>query len=464
MARRAAAMSKGAGGKADMPTSAQLLAEMKLLHPLLIDLSLGRVERLLAKLGDPHKRLPPVVHVAGTNGKGSVTAYLKAMLEAAGARVHVYTSPHLVRFHERIQLAGADGKAQPIGEDTLIDVLTRTQAINGRDDITQFEITTAAAYLAFSEHPADVLLLEVGLGGRLDATNVIDRPTLDIITPISLDHSEKLGATLEMIAAEKAGILRQGVPVVVAQQDPDAEDVVRKAAAAAGAPLIIWGENFDAYEQRGRLVVQSEEELVDLPLPGLIGRHQIVNAGTAVAAALQLRQRLPSLRLDEWAIEEGLTTVHWPARMQRLDSGPLPSLLGPGCELWLDGGHNPAAARALAQTLADLEERASKPVHLIIGMMGLKDSACFLSAFRGLARHVVTVPIPGAHEAPHTPEVLAATAQGVGLEAEAAEGVEVALKRTDQYEPGPKRILICGSLYLAGHVLGLQEGVEPQAN
>jgi dihydrofolate synthase/folylpolyglutamate synthase len=378
--------------------------------------------------------------------------------------VHVYTSPHLVRFHERIQLAGADGKAHPIGEETLIDVLTRTQAINGRDDITQFEITTAAAYLAFAEQPADLLLLEVGLGGRLDATNVIEQPALDIITPISLDHSEKLGATLELIAAEKAGIMRRGVPVVVAQQDEDAEDVIRKAAAAAGAPLIIWGENFDAYEQRGRLVVQSEEELVDLPLPALIGRHQIVNAGTAVAAALQLRQRLPSLRIDEWAIEKGLTTVRWPARMQRLDSGPLPSLLGPGCELWLDGGHNPAAARALAQTLADLEERAPKPVHLIVGMMGLKDSACFLSAFRGLARHVVTVPIPGAHETPHTPEVLAETAQGAGLEAEAADGVEVALKRTDQYEPGPKRILICGSLYLAGHVLGLQEGVEPQAN
>lgn len=447
-----------------MPTSAQLLAEMKLLHPLLIDLSLGRVERLLAKLGNPHKRLPPVVHIAGTNGKGSVTAYLKAMLEAAGARVHVYTSPHLVRFHERIQLAGSDGKAHPIAEDTLIDVLTRTQAINGKDDITQFEITTAAAYLAFAEHPADVLLLEVGLGGRLDATNVVERPVLDVITPVSLDHSEKLGATLAMIAGEKAGIMRQGVPVVVSQQDPEAEDVIRKAAAATKTPLIIWGESFDAYEQRGRLVVQSDEELVDLPLPALIGRHQIVNAGTAVAAALQLRQRLPALRLDEWAIEEGLTSVRWPARMQRLDSGPLPSLLGPGCELWLDGGHNPAAARALAQTLADLEERAPKPVHLIVGMMGLKDSDSFLSAFRGLARHVVTVPIPGAHEAPHAPETLAETARGVGLEAEWVDGVESALKRTDQYEPGPKRILICGSLYLAGHVLGLQEGVEPQAN
>jgi dihydrofolate synthase/folylpolyglutamate synthase len=449
---------------ADMPTSAQLLAELKLLHPLLIDLSLGRVERLLAKLGDPHKRLPPVVHIAGTNGKGSVTAYLKAMLEASGARVHVYTSPHLVRFHERIELADASGKAHPIEEDTLVDVLTRTQGVNGADDITQFEITTAAAFLAFAEHPADVLLLEVGLGGRLDATNVIAKPALGVITPISLDHAEKLGAAIEKIAFEKAGILRPGVPAVISQQEPAAEDVIRSEAMRVGASLVVWGEHFDAYEQRGRLIVQAEDELLDLPLPALVGRHQIVNAGTAVAAALQLRAGLPQLRLDEWAIEQGLITARWPARMQRLDSGPLPSLLKPGSELWLDGGHNPAASIALAQTLADLDERSPKPVHLIVGMMGLKDSAGFLSAFRGIARHIVTVPIPGAHEAPHAPEVLAETARSVGLDAEWADDIESALKRTDLHETGPKRILICGSLYLAGHVLGLQEGVEPQSN
>lgn len=447
-----------------MPTSAKLLAEMKLLHPLLIDLSLGRVERLLDKLGNPHTKLPPVVHVAGTNGKGSVTAYLKAILEASGARVHVYTSPHLVRFHERIELAGASGKSLPIGEETLVDILTRTQATNGSDDVTQFEITTAAAFLAFAEQPADVLLLEVGLGGRLDATNVVDRPVLDVITPISLDHAEKLGATLAKIAFEKAGILRSGVPAIVSQQEPEAEDVIRSEALRVGAPLIVWGEHFDAYEQRGRLVVQSEELLLDLPLPSLIGRHQVVNAGTAVAAALRLGQSLPQLGLGERAIEQGLTSARWPARMQRLDAGPLPSLLRPGAELWLDGGHNPAAGRALAQTMADLEERSPKPLHLIVGMMGLKDAGGFLSAFRGLASHVVTVPIPGAHEAPHAPETLAETAREVGLKAESATDVAAALKRTDAYEPGPKRILICGSLYLAGHVLGLQEGVEPQAN
>jgi dihydrofolate synthase/folylpolyglutamate synthase len=447
-----------------MPTSAKLLADMKLLHPLLIDLSLGRVERLLAKLGNPHHKLPPCVHVAGTNGKGSVTAYLKAMLEAAGARVHVYTSPHLVRFHERIELAGIDGKSAPIGEETLVDVLTRTQATNGNDDVTQFEITTAAAFLAFSEHPADVLLLEVGLGGRLDATNVVERPVLDIITPVSMDHAEKLGATLAKITGEKAGILRKGVTAVISQQEPEAEDVIRAEALRVGAPLVVWGEHFDAYEQRGRLVVQSEDQLLDLPLPALMGRHQIVNGGTAVAAALGLREALPHLALTERAIETGLTSARWPARMQRLDAGPLPSLLRTGSELWLDGGHNPAAGGALAQTLADLEERSPKPLHLIVGMMGLKDSEGFLSAFRGLASHVVTVPIPGAHEAPHTPEALAEIARSVGLKADSADDVVAALKRTEAAGQSPKRILICGSLYLAGHVLGLQEGVEPQAN
>lgn len=447
-----------------MPTSAKLLAEMKLLHPLLIDLSLGRVERLLGKLGNPHLKLPPVVHIAGTNGKGSVTAYLKAMLEAAGARVHAYTSPHLVRFHERIELAGPGGKAAPIAEDTLVDVLMRTLETNARDDVTQFEITTAAAFLAFAEHPADVLLLEVGLGGRLDATNVIDKPALDVITPISLDHSEKLGATLGKIAAEKAGILRPGVPAVISQQEPEAEDVIRAEALKLGTPLIVWGEHFDAYEQRGRLVVQFEDQLLDLPLPSLVGRHQIVNSGTAVAAALRLGATLPHLGLTERAIEQGLTSARWPARMQRLDAGPLPSLLRPGTELWLDGGHNPAAGAALAQTMADLEERSPKPLYLIVGMMGLKDAAGFLAPFRGLTAYVVTVPIPGAHEAPHAPETLAETARSVGLVAENAGDVASALKRTDGLAQGPKRVLICGSLYLAGHVLGLQEGVEPQAN
>lgn len=443
-----------------MPTSDQLLADMRLLHPKLIDLSLGRVERLLAKLGNPHLDLPAVVHIAGTNGKGSVTAYLKAMLEAAGHRVHVYTSPHLVRFHERIEIAGDDGKARPIAEDALVDILSRTQAVNDGDDITQFEITTAAAFLAFAENPADVVLLEVGLGGRLDATNVITKPALTVITPISLDHADKLGATLERIAAEKAGILKPSVTCIVSQQEDAAMGVLERQASRLGSPLVVWGQDFDAYEQRGRLVVQREAQLLDLPLPALVGRHQIINAGTAVAAALELNVA----PVDERAIERGLVAARWPARMQRLDSGPLPSLLPSASELWLDGGHNPAAGQFLAQTLADLEERAPKPLHLVVGMMGLKDAAGFLSAFRGLAKHVVTVPIPGAHEAPFTPEALADVARSVSLDAEAAPSVEAALKRIEALAPGSKRILITGSLYLAGHVLARQEGVEPQSN
>ena len=443
-----------------MAVSDQLLAELKLLHPKLIDLSLGRIERLLTKLGNPHHRVPPVVHIAGTNGKGSVTAYLKAMLEAAGRRVHVYTSPHLVRFHERIQLAAPDGRARPIGEEALVDVLVRTRAANGGDDITQFEITTAAAFLAFAEYEADALLLEVGLGGRLDATNVINRPALSVITAISLDHADKLGSTLPKIAREKAGILKPGVTAVISRQEDPALEVIKREAARVDARLVVGGEDFDVYEQRGRLLVQRDGELLDLPLPALLGRHQIANAGTAVVAALEL----DGFGLDEEAIGRGLVTVRWPARMQRLDGGPLPSLLRTGSELWLDGGHNPAAGQALAQTMADLEDRSSKPLHLVVGMMGLKDAAGFLSPFRGLARHIVTVPIPGAQETPYPPDRLAEVAGYVGFDAEAATSIEAALRRTDQIEPGVKRVLICGSLYLAGHVLALQEGVEPQAN
>lgn len=447
-----------------MPKSDQLLADLQTLHPKLIDLSLGRVQRLLAKLGNPHERLPPVIHIAGTNGKGSVTAYLKAIFEAAGKRVHVYTSPHLVRFHERIELAGRDGKAHPIAEDVLVDVLSRTQAVNDGDDITQFEITTAAAFLAFSEHPADVILLEVGLGGRLDATNVIAKPALTIITSISLDHADKLGDTLEKIAREKAGIIKRGVKCIVAQQDDDVLDVLRSETGRAHAELIAWGERFDAYEQRGRLTVQLEDELLDLPLPALLGRHQIINAATSVVAALAAGTVEPSLSVTEDAIERGLLSVKWPARMQRIDTGPLSEMLKPGCELWLDGGHNPAAGRVIAQTLADLEERSPKPLFLIVGMMALKDAGGFLSPFRGLARHVITVPIPGAHEATHAPDVLADAARQAGLSAEAAGSVEDALRLANAAQPGPKRILICGSLYLAGHILSLQEGVAPQEN
>ncbi|HXE88532.1 MAG TPA: folylpolyglutamate synthase/dihydrofolate synthase family protein [Hyphomicrobiaceae bacterium] len=443
-----------------MRTSDELLAELKGLHPLLIDLSLGRIEALLGKLGHPERRLPPVVHVAGTNGKGSVTAFLKAMLEAAGLRVHVYTSPHLVRFHERIALAGADRRARPIGERELVDRLAAVERINAGEPITFFEITTAAAFLAFAETPADAVILEVGLGGRLDATNVIARPALSVITPISLDHADKLGATVAEIAGEKAGILKTGAAAVVSMQPPEALDAIRARAREVVAPLSVWGEDFEAFEQNGRLVFQSAERLLDLPLPALIGQHQIGNAGTAVAAALRLKW----LGLTVDAIEEGLRQVRWPARMQRLDDGPLARLLRPGSELWLDGGHNPAGGQAIAQTLAELEERAPKEVSLVVGMMRNKDAARFLEHFRGLARRVVTVPVPAGPEAAYAPEELAAVAVSVGLAATPAVDVGAALRSLQGPDDGPQRILICGSLYLAGQVLALQEGVQAQAN
>lgn len=443
-----------------MDNSTDILQRLKSLHPLAIDLSLDRIRRLLRALGDPHERLAPVIHVAGTNGKGSVTAFLKAMLEAAGRRVHVYTSPHLIRFNERILLAQPEGPAQPIAEPVLVDLLERVEAVNAQEPITVFEITTAAALLAFADTPADAVILEVGLGGRLDTTNVVQAPILTIFTPISIDHTHYLGDTIERIAAEKAGILKPDVPGIVSAQPTEALRILQAEAERVGAPLIEWGRDFDVYEQGGRLVFQSEDALQDLPLPALIGRHQIVNAGTAVAAAQELRH----LGINDEAVERGLLSASWPARMQRLTRGPLAGYLSPGAELWLDGGHNPAAAAALAQTLADLEDRASKPVTLIVGMMGQKDVAGFLAAFRGLARRVLCVPVRGAHEAPMAPEDLAVIARDLGFEAESADDVPAAIAQAQLLSPEATRILICGSLYLAGHVLALQDGVTPQPN
>ena len=437
-----------------------ILARLRRLHPLLIDLSLGRVARLLARLGDPHRRFPPVIHVAGTNGKGSTTAFLKAMLEAAGRRVHVYTSPHLVRFNERIAVPGADGIARSIDEGLLTDYLRRVETINAGEPITFFEVTMAAAFLAFAELPADAVLLEVGLGGEFDSTNVVEQPAMTVITPVDMDHAEKLGPTLADIARAKAGIVKRFAPLVVSLQRPEALAVIRARAASLSAPAVVWGEDYEAFEQRGRLVWQSEAELLDLPLPALVGRHQVINAGTAIAAARGLRSRLD---VDERAIERGLVEVRWPARMQLLN-GRLGSRLPSGTELWLDGGHNPHCAQAIAQTLGDLEERAPKPLVLIVGMMGLKDAAGFLQPFRGLARRIVTVPIPGAHERPHEPEALAKIALGLGFAVETATGVPAALDRIRATEPGPLRVLICGSLYLAGNALALQGGGSVQSN
>ncbi|MDG2341225.1 MAG: bifunctional folylpolyglutamate synthase/dihydrofolate synthase [Paracoccaceae bacterium] len=412
-----------------------ILDRMMALHPKIIDLTLDRVWRLLEALDNPQSRLPPVIHLAGTNGKGSTQAMIRAGLEAAGKSVHAYTSPHLARFHERIRLAG-----ELISEDSLTAFLDECYNANGGESITYFEITTVAGLLAFSRVKADYTLLEVGLGGRLDATNVIDRPALSIITPIDLDHQQFLGETLPEIAGEKAGIIKRGVPCVVGPQKDDALDVIEARAAKLGAPLLVHGQHWHVWEERGRLVYQDEAGLLDLPLPSLPGPHQVMNAGAALAA-------LRHLGCDETACEAAMTQAYWPARMQRLADGPLFEI-APKAELWLDGGHNPAAGEAIAATLDQLTKR---PTHMICGMLNTKDISGYL---KPLARHADSftgVSIPG--EANTLPAATTAKmAEQVGMQATTSETVADALAAIVAIEP-QARVLICGSLYLAGSVL-----------
>ena len=421
-------------------------ARLLALHPKRIDLSLGRIQRMLAALGHPERRLPPVIHVAGTNGKGSTVAFARAILEAAGKRAHVYTSPNLVRLNERFRIARTGG-GKFVEDDELADVLSECEARNGDAPITVFEIETAAAFLLFTRHPADFLLLEVGLGGRLDATNVVDKPLASVITRVSLDHREFLGDTIESIAAEKAGILKPGVPAVIASQTRQALAVIERQAARVNAPLSIAGENWTATEERGRLVYQDDDGLLDLPAPRLYGRHQFENAGTAIATL-----RVGGLKLPPAAFEQGMLRVDWPARMQRLSQGRLAPLLPAESELWLDGGHNADGGRAIAAALADLEERVSRPLILIVGMLSTKDAEGFLRNFTGLARRVVTVPIHQDKALP--PAALADIARGIGIPALARDDVESALVTIGKLELAPApRVLITGSLYLAGEVL-----------
>ncbi len=427
------------------------LARLARLHPKSIDLSLDRINRLLKSLGSPHEAMPSVIHVAGTNGKGSTLAYLRAILEAAGLRVHVYTSPHLRRFNERIALSHPGG-AQPIGDRALQELLTRAERANAGAPITYFEITTAAAFLAFADHPADFVLLETGLGGRLDATNVVAAPKLTALTPISIDHTSFLGDTIEEIAAEKAGILKPGVVCVVARQSDAALGVIKAKAREVGAPLIPAGERWDAYEQHGRLVFQDGRELLDLPLPRLTGSHQIGNAGAAIAMA----RALGGVEIGEDHLAAGLHSAIWPARLERLSNGALHELVPPGSEIWLDGGHNPAAGEVLSRAMADLEERVSRPLFLILGMMSTKDAPHFLDYFQNLASFVATVDIPGQVNA-YTSQELCAIARYKGFLAEPAENLKEALELCMREAREPVRILITGSLYLAGHVLDLQD-------
>jgi dihydrofolate synthase/folylpolyglutamate synthase len=431
-----------------MDRSTAILERLLRLHPREIDLSLDRIEALMADLGEPDKRLPPVIHVAGTNGKGSTTAFLRAMLEAAGKRVHVYTSPHLVRFHERIRLAGPDG-GRFVDEDELADALVHAEKVNDGRPITQFEITTAAALDLFARHPADVLLLEVGLGGRLDATNVVASPLATIITPVSIDHEKFLGDTIEAIAFEKAGIIKRGRPLILAPQSAAALAVIEEQARLKRAPTFIANQDWVAYPESGRLVYQDESGLLDLPVPRLAGRHQFSNAGTAIAALRRAELGIPTR-----AIEAGLANVEWPARLQRLTSGTLVAAAAPAAEIWLDGGHNPGAGIVIAEAMADLEERATRPLYLVAGMLNTKDPVGFFRPFAGLARKVLTVPVPGS-AAGRDPKELAEAVAIAGLSAEPMDSVEAALRKiaAEDAAQEPHRILICGSLYLAGTVL-----------
>jgi len=412
-----------------------ILDRLMSLHPKVIDLVLDRVWRLLDALDNPQTKLPPVIHIAGTNGKGSTQAMIRAGLEGAEKSVHAYTSPHLARFHERIRLAG-----ELISEDALQDILEECERANGGEPITYFEITTVAGLLAFSRTPADYTLLEVGLGGRLDATNVIDAPALTVITPISIDHTQFLGDTIEAIAGEKAGIIKRGVPCIVGPQPEAAMEVIERQAMRLGAPLLAYGQHWHVTEEHGRLIFQDETGLRDLPLPNLIGKHQVENAGMALAA-------LRHLDMGDIALEAAVTGAQWPARMQRLKTGPLIDA-AKDAEVWLDGGHNPAAGLALAEAMDRLQPRAT---YLICGMLNTKDIGGYLRPLARHAKQLIAVSIPG-EAATLSAEDTAKVAQDVGMNTAQSGSVLDAVRSVTATDPNA-RILICGSLYLAGAVL-----------
>ena len=425
-----------------------IVARLTSLHPKRIDLSLDRVQRLLAALDHPERKLPPVIHVGGTNGKGSTIAFLRAILEAAGKRVHTYTSPHLVRFNERFRIGGA-GESRLVTDQELVATIEECERANAGAPITVFEIATAGGLLLFARHAADVLLLEVGLGGRLDATNVVDHPLATIIARISVDHTDFLGTSLEKIATEKAGILKSGVPAIIASQPRDALAAIERQAARLRAPLKIAGADWTATEERGRLVYQDGAGLLDLPPPKLYGRHQFENAGLAIAAL----RMVPQFAIPSPAYDVGMVKADWPARMQRLAHGRLVELAPAGSELWLDGGHNPDGGRAIAAALADLEERVPRPLVLIVGMLASKDCQGFLGNFAGLARRMIAVPVPNAEKG-MSAEAVAAIAREIGLSSTSRDDLSEALDaaRKLDLDPAP-RIVITGSLYLAGEAL-----------
>jgi dihydrofolate synthase / folylpolyglutamate synthase len=433
-----------------------LIARLSALHPKRIDLSLDRMRLLLERLDHPERKVPPVIHVAGTNGKGSTVAYLRAILEAAGLRVHAYTSPYLVRINECFRL-GRVGGGVLVGDDDLQDALAHCERINAGAPLTFFEAKTAAAFWLFAQHPADVLLLEVGLGGRLDSTNVIETPLATAIAPIGMDHTEFLGDTLTSIAGEKAAIIKRNVPVISAEQPAEAMAVIEGQASRMRAPLHAAGEGWHVGVERGRLVYQDDRGLMDLAAPKLFGRHQFDNAGLAIATLRAIK----TLKVPSAAFEAGIVNAEWPARMQRLSSGALVDQGPRGCEIWLDGGHNADGGRVVAEALGDLEERVSRPLVVIVGMMANKDAGAFLANFAGLTRHIIAVAVPNQDNA-MPPDRLADAARALGMRVEISEDVEAALRALTRlaYEV-PPRILITGSLYLAGPVLSLN-GTPPR--
>ncbi len=431
--------------------SDEAILRLRAHHPSLIDLTTGRVERLLAALGHPERKLPPVIHVAGTNGKGSTVSYLRAIAEAAGMRVHVITSPHLVRFAERIRVAG-----ELISDARMSELIDKLEAANAGEPISFFEITTVLAIQAFAETPADLCIVEVGLGGRFDATNIFDAPAVSVITPVDYDHLEMLGPELSKIAWEKAGIIKQGRPVVVARQMEEGEAVILEEAEKLAAPVTLMGRDFDAWEERGRLLVQMEDQLYDLPAPSLFGGYQFANAGLAVAAALALGDP----RIDEAALAKGVSSAVWPARFQRLTEGPMARLAAErGSDLWLDGGHNPHAGRALAEAAGRLVARDPRPLVLVTAMFARKDALGFFQPFKDLKPTVFATTFDSPNAAPADELAEAAAQAGLAVEeaADVTEGVRRALAM-----PGPApHILICGGLHFAGEVLAMSPETWP---
>jgi len=437
-------------------TAETLIAQLHDLHPIGTDLSLDSILRLLKKLGDPHLKLPPTIHIAGTNGKGSASAFARALLEAAGHRVHVHTSPHLVAWHERYRI-GQIGGGHYVEDAILAEALSRAMRVNDGAPITVFEVMTVVTFLLFSEHPADAVILEVGLGGRLDATNVIKHPAATLIMSVSLDHQDYLGNELEGIALEKAGIIKPGAPLIVGcQQDPRLYDILSNKARESGVEVHLFGQDFLGYKERGRMIFQNAQGLMDLPEPHLVGDFQFANASAAMEAV-----RLAGFDIDEKIATQAMLNVTWPGRLQKLDKGHLRQILPQNAQIWLDGGHNPEAGQMVAQFLTEKQAREGWELILISGMINTKDSKHYFAAFKDLAPCVYTVPVEMS-DAGIDPAQLAADAQAAGLKAQVTSSLEEALTKVRHLivDDRPYLVLICGSLYLAGQVLALN-GTPP---